>query len=185
MRDRSWRTFSKGMDSPEFGTMGSTAATVRTHDHQKEGVHRTPILRRGIDWAQPVCQLHGVDARGHTVLRRRIARAQLRPFFAQLPPCLIGVEACGRAHDWARTLTTLGHDVRLIAPQVVAPYRKNDKNDGNDAEAICDAVGRPPMRVGPVKHVGQQAVLTGHRARQRLIAERPALVNQTLGVLAE
>jgi transposase len=139
----------------------------------------------GIDVAKHVFQLHGVDERGHTVLRRRISRAQLRPFVAQLRPCLIGVEACGSAHYWARELKTLGHDVRLIAPQFVAPYRKNDKNDGNDAAAICEAVGRPHMRFVPVKDVGQQAVLTVHRARQLLVAERTALVNQTRGLLAE
>jgi transposase len=139
----------------------------------------------GIDLAKHVFQLHGVDERGHTVLRRRISRAQLRPFVAQLRPCLIGVEACGSAHYWARELTTLGHDVRLIAPQFVAPYRTKDKNDGNDAEAICEAVGRPHMRFVPIKTLTQQAVLTVHRARQLLVAERTALVNQTRGLLAE
>jgi transposase len=139
----------------------------------------------GIDLAKQVFQLHGVDERGHTVLRRRMSRAQLRPFVAQLRPCLVGMEACGSAHHWARTLTALGHDVRLMAPQFVAPYRKNDKKDGNDAEAICEAVGRPHMRFVPVKDVGQQAVLTVHRARQLLVAERTALVNQTRGLLAE
>ena len=96
----------------------------------------THITRMGIDLAKHVFQLHGVDERGHTVLRRRISRAQLRPLLAQLRPCLIGMEACGSAHYWARELAMVGHDVRLIAPQFVAPYRKNDKNDGNDAEAI-------------------------------------------------
>ena len=143
------------------------------------------VTRIGIDVAKHVFQLHGVDDRGHTVLRRRISRTQLCRFFAQLRPCLVGVEACGSAHYWARTLTALGHDVRLIAPQFVAPYRKNDKNDGNDAEAICEAVGRPHMRFVPIKDVAQQAVLTVHRARQLLIAERTALVNQTRGLLAE
>jgi len=164
--------------------MGLTEATVRTH-HEKEGVHMTHITQMGIDLAKHVFQLHGVDEHGHTVLRRRISRTQLRPFVAQLQPCLIGMEACGSAHYWARELAMLGHDVRLIAPQFVAPYRKNDKNDGNDAEAICEAVGRPHMRFVPVKAVEQQAVLTVHRARQLLVAERTALVNQTRGLLAE
>ena len=165
--------------------MGSTGTTVRTHYYQKEGVHMTQITRMGIDLAKHVFQLHGVDERGHTVLRRRIARTQLRACFAQLRPSLVGIEACGSAHYWARELRTFGHDVRLIAPQFVAPYRKNDKNDGNDAEAICEAVGRPHMRFVPVKEVEQQAVLTVHRARQLLVAERTALVNQTRGLLAE
>ena len=145
----------------------------------------TPLTRMGIELAKHVFQLHGVDERGPTVLRRRISRAQLRPFVAQLRPCLIGVEACGRAHYWVRELKTLGHDVRLIAPQFVAPYRTKDKNHGNDAEAICDAVGRPHRRFVPVKDVGQQAVLTRHRARQLLVAERTALVNQSRGLRAE
>ncbi len=145
----------------------------------------TPITRMGIDLAKHVFQLHGVDARDHTVLRRQVSRAQLRPVLAQVPPCLIGIEACGSAHYWARELTKLGHTVRLLAPQFVAPYRKNDKNDGNDAEAICEAVGRPHMRFVPIKDVTQQAVLTVHRARQLLVAERTALVNQTRGLLAE
>jgi transposase len=145
----------------------------------------THIIRMGIDLAKHVFQLHGVDAQGHTVLRRRLSRTQLRPFVAQLHPCLVGMEACGSAHYWARELTTLGHEVRLIAPQFVAPYRQNDKNDGHDAEAICEAVGRPPMRVVPIKTLTQQAVLTVQRARQLLVAERTALVNQTRGLLAE
>lgn len=145
----------------------------------------THVTRIGIDLAKQVFQLHGVDERGHTILRRRISRTQLRPFFVQLRPCLVGMEACGSAHYWARELRALGHDVRLLAPQFVAPYRKNDKNDGNDAEAICEAVGRPHMRFVPVKDVEQQAVLTGHRARQLLGAERTAVVNQTRGLLAE
>ena len=143
------------------------------------------VTRIGIDVAKQVFQLHGVDAQGQTVLRRRLSRPQLRPFVAQLPPCLIGMEACGSAHYWARELTLLGHDVRLMAPQFVAPYRKNDKNDGNDAEAICEAVGRPHMRFVPVKTLAQQAVLTVHRARQLVVAERTALINQTRGLLAE
>jgi len=135
--------------------------------------------------AKQVFQVHGVDERGHTVLRRRLARTQVRTVLTQLPPCVVGLEACGRAHYWARELRALGHDVRLMAPQFVRPYRKNDKNDGNDAEAICEAVGRPQRRFVPVKDVEQQAVLTVHRARQLLIAERTALVNHSRGLRAE
>jgi len=135
--------------------------------------------------AKQVFQVHGVDERGHTVLRRRLARTQVRTVLTQLPPCVVGLEACGSAHYWARELRALGHDVRLMAPQFVRPYRKNDKNDGNDAEAICEAVGRPQMRFVPVKDVEQQAVLTVHRARQLLIAERTALVTHSRGLRAE
>ena len=143
------------------------------------------VTRIGIDLAKQVFQVHGVDEQGHTVLRRRLARSQVRAVLTQLPPCVVGLEACGSAHYWARELRALGHDVRLMAPQFVRPYRKNDKNDGNDAEAICEAVGRPQMRFVRVKDVGQQAVLTVHRARQLLIAERTALVNHSRGLLAE
>lgn len=141
--------------------------------------------RIGIDLAQQVFQVHGVDEGGHTVLRRRRARSQVRAVWTPRPPCVVGLEACGRAHDWARELRARGHDVRLMAPQVVRPYRKNDKNDGNDAEASCEAVGRPQRRVVPVKDGEQHAGLPVPRARQRLIAERTALVNQRRGLLAE
>jgi transposase len=165
--------------------MGLTGTTVRTHHHQKEGVHLLHVTRIGIDLAKQVFQVHGVDDRGHTVLRRRLARSQVRAVLTQLPPCVVGLEACGSAHYGARELRALGQDVRLMAPQVVRPYRKHDKNDGNDAEAICEAGGRPQMRFVPVKDVGQQAVLTVHRARQLLIAERTALVNHSRGLRAE
>lgn len=178
------RALSNGMDSPAFGRMGSPEATVRT-PCQDEGVHLTHVTQMGIELAKHIFQRHGIDDRGHTILRRRVSRPHLHPFFAQLRLCLVGMEACGSAHYWARELRALGHDVRLIAPQFVAPYRKNDKNDGNDAEAIGEAVGRLHMRFVPVKDVGQQAVLPLHRARQLLVAERTALVNQTRGLLAE
>ena len=91
------------------------------------------VTRIGIDLAKQVFQVHGVDQQGHTVLRRRLARSQVRAVLTQLPPCVVGLEACGSAHCWARELRALGHDVRLMAPQFVMPYLKNDKNDGNDA----------------------------------------------------
>jgi transposase len=100
----------------------------------------------GLDLAKNLCQLHGVDADGEVVLRKQLRRAQLLRFFAKLPPCLIGIEACGGAHYWSRELTRLGHSVRIIAPAFVKPYLKSNKNDRNDAEAICEAVQRPSMR---------------------------------------
>jgi transposase len=105
------------------------------------------ITTSGIDVAKSVLQVHGVDERGNVVLRRQIRRSQLLLFFSRLEPCLIGMEACASSHYWARKLTALGHTVRLMAPQFVKPYRKNDKNNGNDAEAICEAVQRPSMRL--------------------------------------
>jgi transposase len=143
------------------------------------------VTRIGMDLAKQVFQVHGVDRHGKVVIRKQLTRGSMRGFFAQLPACLIGMEACASAHYWARELLQFGHTVRLIAPQFVRPYRKNPKNDGNDAEAICEAVSRPNMRFVPVKSVAQQAVLTVHRARALLVGNRTALVNQIRGLLAE
>jgi len=143
------------------------------------------IVRIGIDLAKNVFQVHGVDQHGKIVIQKPLSRAKLLPFLAKLEPCLIGMEACSSSHHWARELAKLGHDARLIAAQFVRPYRKNDKNDRNDAEAICEAAGRPNMRFVPVKSVEQQAVLTLHRVRQLQVGERTALVNQIRGLLAE
>jgi transposase len=129
--------------------------------------------------------VHGVDERGKPVLRRQLKRKDVVSFFANLPPCLIGMEACGSAHHWARKLSELGHTVRLIAPQFVKPYVKTNKNDHNDAEAICEAVGRPNMRFVPVKTASMQAVLALHRARQGFVKARTAQANQIRGLLAE
>lgn len=143
------------------------------------------VKRIGIDLAKSVFQVHGVDEHGRGVLRRRLKRSELLEFFAQQPACLLGMEACGSAHYWARELQDLGHTVRLMAPRFVTPYRKNDKNDGNDAEAICEALGRPNMRFVPIKSVEQQAVLSVHRARELLVGQRTALINQIRGLLSE
>lgn len=139
----------------------------------------------GIDVAKSVFQVHGVDAQGKVVLRRQLRRAQVAVFFSNIERCLIGLEACASSHYWARKLTALGHTVRLMAPQFVKAYRKNDKNDGNDAEAICEALQRPSMRFVPVKSPEQQAELAVHRIRQRLMGDRTALINQLRGLLAE
>lgn len=143
------------------------------------------ITTIGIDLAKNVFQIHGVDAKGHTTVTRKLKRDQLMPYFAKLSPCLIGMEACGSAHHWARRLTCLGHTVRLMAPQFVKPYVKTNKNDARDAEAICEAVTRPTMRFVPVKTPEQQAILTLHRARQGFVTARTAQVNQIRGLLAE
>lgn len=143
------------------------------------------ITTIGIDVAKSVFQAHGIEERGKVVLRRQLRRAQLLVFFSRLEPCLIGMEACASSHYWARKLEALGHTVRLMAPQFVKPYRKNDKNDGNDAEAICEAVQRPSMRFVPVKSPEQQAELAVHRVRRRLMGQRTALINQLRGLLGE
>ena len=110
----------------------------------------------GLDIAKSVFQLHGIDARGQITLQKRLRRAQLISFFANLPPCLVGIEACGSAHHWARELSRLGHEVKLMSPQFVKPYVKTNKNDARDAEAICEAVRRPNMRFVAIKTVAQQ-----------------------------
>ena len=124
------------------------------------------ITTIGIDLAKNLFQVHGVDQRGKTTLRKQLRRHQVTAFFANLPACLIGMEACGSAHYWARKLQGFGHTVRLMAPQFVKPYVKTNKNDVADAEAICEAVARPNMRFVPIKNVEQQAVLALHRVRK-------------------
>jgi len=143
------------------------------------------ITRIGLDIAKQVFQVHAVDERGNTRTRKQLPRAKVLEFFAQLPSCLIGMEACASAHHWGRELTKLGHTVKLIAAQHVIPYRKRGKNDANDAEAICEAVGRPNMRFVAIKTEEQQAVLMVHRARTLVVAHRTAQVNQIRGLLGE
>ena len=143
------------------------------------------ITTIGIDLAKNVIQVHGVDERGKTVLKKQLKRNQVAPFFANLPPCRIGMEACGSAHHWARKLESFGHIVKLMAPQFVKPYVKTNKNDVADAEAICEAVSRPNMRFVPIKTLEQQAVLALHRARQGFVKARTAQANQIRGLLAE
>src|SRR5512143_2941816 len=139
----------------------------------------------GIDLAKNVLQVHGVDERRQVTLKKQMKRAQVLPFFANLPPCLIGMEACGSAHYWARKLEPLGHTVKLMAPQFVKPYVKTNKHDAADAEAICEAVSRPSMRFVPIKTGEQQAVLSLHRAREGFVKARTAQANQIRGLLAE
>lgn len=139
----------------------------------------------GIDLAKTIFQVHGVDARGKVVIRKALKRAQMAAFFANTPACLIGMEACGSAHYWARKLQTLGHTVKLMAPQFVKPYVKTNKNDAADAEAICEAVTRPTMRFVPIKSVEQQAILALHTVRQGFVKARTAQANQIRGLLAE
>ena len=139
----------------------------------------------GIDLAKRVCALHAVDGAGRVVLRKSVRREQLMQTVAGLPPCLIGMEACSGSHQWARRFQELGHTVRLMAPVFVSPYRKSGKNDGNDAEAICEAVSRPNMRFVPVKSAEQQALLALHRVRQGWIEERTATINRIRALLTE
>jgi transposase len=143
------------------------------------------ITTIGLDLAKSVFQVHGVDATGQVVVRRSLRRAQMLPFFARLPSCLVGMEACGTSHHWARELIKLGHEVRLMPPAYVKPYVKRGKTDAADAEAVCEAVARPTMRFVPVKSPEQQAALSMHRARDLLVKQRTQLVNMIRGLLAE
>ena len=143
------------------------------------------ITTIGIDLAKINFQIHGVDERGKVAIRKQLKRAEMSNYFANLEPCLIGMEACGSAHHWARKLEGYGHTVKLMAPQFVKPYVKTNKNDMADAEAICEAVSRPNMRFVAMKTVGQQAILSVHRARQGFVRARTAQSNQIRGLLAE
>ncbi len=138
-----------------------------------------------VDLAKNVFQLHGAASDGALVFKRRLMRDQLSVFVANLAPCQIAMEACASAHHWARVFRRFGHEVKLISPQFVRPFVKGSKNDGNDAEAICDAMQRPNMRFVPIKTVEQQDIQSLHRVRSRLVNERTGLVCQIRGILAE
>jgi len=143
------------------------------------------ITTIGFDLAKSVFQVHGVDGSGKAVLQKRLRRKQVLAFFAQVPACLIGMEASSSAHYWARELQKLDHTVRLMAPQFVKPYVKANKTDAADAEAICEAVTRPTMRFVPIKSIDQHTVLSLHRARTGFVKSRTAQANQIRGLLGE
>lgn len=143
------------------------------------------VVRLGIDLGKNTFHLFGVDKFGSTVLKKKLGRKQMLTYFANLPSCLIGMEACGGSHYWARELTKLGHEVKLMSPQFVKPYVKGNKNDYNDAEGICEAVGRPNMRFVTVKSIEQQDLQGLHRMRESVIKQRTALANQIRGLLGE
>lgn len=144
-----------------------------------------PTITIGLDLAKHVFQIHGVDATGQVVIRKKLRRSELLEFFKGLPPCLVGMEACGTAHHWGRELTALGHKARLMPAGYVKPYVKRGKNDAVDAEAICEAVTRPTMRFVEIKSAEQQSVLMLHRTRELLVRQRTALINSLRGQLAE
>jgi transposase len=143
------------------------------------------VVSIGLDLAKHIFQIHGADAEGRPLLRRRLRRSQVTRFFANVPPCVVGMEACCGAHYWSRVIGRFGHTVRLIAPQFAKPYVKSNKNDANDAEAICEAVSRPQMRFVPAKSGEQQDIQSMHRVRSRLVSSRTQLANQIRGLLSE
>src|SRR5208283_1424822 len=139
----------------------------------------------GLDLAKNVFQVHGIDDAGQAVLKRKLRRSDVLPFFAGLDAALVGIEACHTAHYWGREIAALGHDVRLMPPQFVKPYVKSQKNDAADAEAIAEAVQRPTMRFVPIKSADQQAVLMLHRTRDLLIRQRSSLISAIRAHFAE
>ena len=139
----------------------------------------------GLDIAKSVFQIHGVDVEGAVVIRKRVNRAKVLEFFAALPSCLVGIEACPTAHHWSRRLQALGHTVRLMPPSYVKAYLKRSKSDANDAAAICEAVMRPSMRFVATKSEQQQSILMLHRSRQLLVRQRTMLSNAIRGHMAE
>ena len=139
----------------------------------------------GIDLAKNVFQFHGADSKGKCVFRKRLSRNKVAAFVANLPPCLIGIEASTAAHYWARLFESMGHTVKIMAPQFVKPYIKSNKNDTNDAAGIAEAVTRPDMRFVPIKKIEQQDILLSHRARELAVKQRTAQANQIRGLLAE
>jgi len=143
------------------------------------------ITTIGLDLAKNIIQAHGVTAGGQVAIKRALRRGQVLRFFERLAPCLVGMEACGTSHYWARELMKLGHDVRLMPPIYVKPYVKRGKTDAADAEAICEAVTRPTMRFVAVKSPEQQALLSLHRARDLIVRQRTQIVNMLRGLLAE
>lgn len=143
------------------------------------------LARMGIDLGKNSFHLFGADEAGHPVMKKQLSRKRLLAYLANLEPCLVGLEACSGSHFWAREISKLGHEVRLISPQFVKPYVKSNKNDYNDAEAICEAVSRPTMRFVASKTVEQQDVQALHRIRQSIVKRRTAQANQIRGFLAE
>jgi len=139
----------------------------------------------GLDLAKSVFYVHGVDKLGKTVIEKKLTRAKVLPFLANLKPCLVGMEAGGGSNYWAREIKALGHDAKLMAPQFVKPYVKSNKTDANDAEAICEAVTRPSMRFVPMKSLDRQDIQSIHRIRERLVGARTALANEIRGFMGE
>jgi transposase len=139
----------------------------------------------GIDLAKNSFQLHGVNTGGEVIIKKSLKRQQLKEYMANIQQCLVGMEACGGSHYWARLFESYGHNVKLMAPQFVKPYVKSNKNDSADAEAICEAVQRPNMRFVSTKTVEQQDIQSLHRMRSLGVSERTSLINQTRGLLLE
>jgi transposase len=185
MTNLEWSTIAAaidGVDAPEGIISAKLVVSIR---NQQRGPSMAKISMIGIDLAKNVFQIHGIDAAGKVVLRRQLRRGQMEKFFAKLPPIVVGMEACGGAHHWARVFQKLGHEVRIMPPAYVKPYVKRNKNDGRDAEGVCEAMGRPTMRFVPVKSLDSQAVQVMHRTRRLLVRQRTMSANALRSALAE
>ena len=174
--------FADGVDGPSCG-IGCARVMVVAIAHG--GAVQMNVTMIGFDIAKGVVQVHGVEACGQVALRKRLSRAGALAFFERLKPCVVGLEACGGAHYWARELRRMGHEARLIAPHYVKPYVKRSKTDAADAAGICEAVGRPHMRFVQIKSLDEQALAQAHKARTLLVAQRTALVNALRAHLTE
>ena len=174
-----------GMDPSHFYPASQWAKMGIEITIDKVGGSEMKIKTLGIDLAKSVFHLYGVDAHGKALMKKRLSRKKLLEYMANLRPCLIGMEACGGAHYWARAFRELGHEVKLMSPQYVKPYVKTNKNDYHDAEAICEAVSRPNMRFVGIKEVAQQDIQGLHRIRSGFMQARTRVVNQARGLLAE
>src|SRR3977135_3538940 len=170
------------MDAPCSGVECAKMEVLLT---PQQGTPMSEITVIGLDLAKHVFQVHGADPDGRPVLRKQLRRGQVLEFFANLSPCLIGMEACAGSHYWGRELQALGHEVRLIPPQYVKPYVKTNKNDATDAESLSEALTRPTLRCTAVKSAEQQSVLMLHRTRDLLVRQRTMLVNALRGHMAE
>ena len=177
------RASANGMDAPSTGI--NVPKWKCCNSPLNERASDMKITTVGIDLAKDVIQVHAIDEHGKAVVKKAMKRGKVLEYFANLPPCLIGMEACGSAHHWYRQLSQYGHTVKLMAPQYVKPYVKTNKNDAADAEAICEAVGRPNMRFVAPKNTEQQTVLSQHAVRQGFVKARTAQGNQIRGLLAE
>jgi transposase len=165
---------------------GIISAKLVVFDSQPaKGPPMVKISMIGLDLAKNVFQVHGIDRAGEVVLRRQLRRGQMEKFFIELPPAIVGMEACAGAHHWARILEKLGHEVRIMPPAYVKPYVKRNKNDGRDAEAVCEAMTRPTMRFVPVKSLDSQAVQVMHRTRRLLVRQCTMSANALRSALAE
>jgi transposase len=156
---------------------------IDNHEQEEPSVMKVNTV--GLDLAKNVFQVHAIDAAGEVLVRKALRRRQVTPFFSRLAPCLVGMEACGTRHFWAREIAALGHEVKLMPPAYVKPYVKRGKTDAGDAAAICEAVERPTMRFVAMKSPEQQSMLALHRSRDLLIRQRTQLVNMIRGQLAE